>query len=266
MSNDTARERFNSRYVKKKFLGVYPPWQGFIVEDSLSDTKYFLFTLPPSYRSLSLDDLEMRNNLFSVENGMIAPVLSIQRLEDGISFLMPHATIVPITKALPSMKPNTALKHLIDLASAVLSHLRANLLYHNLTARSIVMIDSSLRILPTAYLLPAEMLAYVENNGAGHARSSSPLDNDLHNLGDIFEMFSRYLEADPAARSREFATRLQGLDTETDRETFFALMDELDSFLERGKKGTLPIIRPNRSSAYCWAPPYGRNTGSGNSS
>lgn len=242
MNNNTARKRFNSRYVKKKFLGAYHPWQGFSVEDSLSDKKYFLFTLPPSYRSLSLEDLKMRDYLFSAENGMIAPALTIQRCESGITFLMPHTTIVPITKALPSMQPHNALKHITDLATAVLSHLRANLLYHNLTAKSIVMIDSSLRILPTAYLLPAEMLAYGENDGGGHVSPSSTLDNDLHNLGDIFEMFNRYLDPEPAARCREFATRLQGLRTVADREKFFTLMDDLDSFLDRGKKGT-PIIK-----------------------
>ena len=251
MSKNPASEHFNSRYVNKKFLGAYPPWQGFSVEDSLSDKKYFLFSLPPSYLSLSLEDLKMRDYLFSRENGMIAPALTIQRCESGITFLMPHTTIVPITKALPSMKPQTALKHLVELATAVLSHLRTGLLYHNLTPKSVVMINTALRILPTAYLLPAEMLAYIENGGHTHVRSSAPLNTDLRHLGDIFEIFSRYFDSEPAAQCKKFAARLQKLDAETDRESFFAFMDELVSFLELKDRKTFTImgLQP------CYEPP-----------
>lgn len=232
MSRDTVHERFNSRYVNKKFLGSYPPWQGFSVVDSLSDKKFFIFTLPSSLVSISLDDLRMRDHLFSMENTIIAPPLTIQRSESGITFLIPQTTFVPITKALPSMKPHTALKHLTELTAAVIPHLRTGLFFCNLTPKSLVMIDSALRILPTAYLVPGAILEHLEGTARQRGIPPTPLIHDLHNLGTIFEIFCRYLDAEPASRCTELATRLQSLDVETDREELYGLMEELAAFFK----------------------------------
>ena len=119
MNNDNLDKGLASRYVIKKVLGEYPPWFGFSVTDSLNEKNYLLFTLKlPSSVTLSLEDLKMRDKLFSEGTGIILPLLSLQKNDGGITFLLPFIEPVPLTKALPSMNTDKCDQLLKTLSSA----------------------------------------------------------------------------------------------------------------------------------------------------
>ena len=147
MKNDPG---FTSRYAIKKALGAYPPWQGFGVTDSLSGKDYLLFSLViPAETSISTDDLLMRDYLFSDAAGDNIRALSIQENGGGVFFLLPWQELVPVTKMLPSLKPEESLELTRSLTSTFLDCISTGRFFHNLSIESIVMQGTSADILPT---------------------------------------------------------------------------------------------------------------------
>lgn len=229
-------KRFTSRYELKKALGEYPPWQGFSVRDSLSEKDYLLFSLRSTAgTALSLDDLRMRDQLFSRDGGIIQATQSLQNYNGQNTFLQNHAELVPLTKALPSMKPLKSLEMLKRIVSNIVIRLRSGLLFYNLTATSVVLIGDSLRILPTAYLLPGEFLenlAFTRFYKAGN--SPRPLYAELRSIGDIITIFSRYLEPETAKAVKDLARILSALGPDTNRIDIDKGLHKLDSLAVGG--------------------------------
>ncbi|MCK4236259.1 MAG: hypothetical protein KAX38_04010, partial [Candidatus Krumholzibacteria bacterium] len=212
MSDENLEQGLTSRYVIKKALGNYPPWQGFAVTDSLSDRDYLFFSLlPPSGVSFSLDDLKMRDYLFSRQGGIVYATLSLQKNNGGITFLLPSVELIPLTKALPSMQPRKSLEVMRVLVSQVVKRLGSGLFFHNLTPESLVIVNGSLKILPTAYLLPGEILQRLTETGSEQGETVEPIFRDLNKLGTILTIFSRFIAPETSGTCQGLSRRLLAL-------------------------------------------------------
>ena len=122
MSDDRPDQGNSSRYMTKKILGEYPPWRGYGVTDSFSEKNYLRFSLLPGESvALSLVDLQMRDALFTDDT--ILSTLSLEKNNGEISFLLPHMDLIPLTKALPSMKPQKSAETTRALFTTLLSKL-----------------------------------------------------------------------------------------------------------------------------------------------
>ncbi len=181
---------FTSRYAIKKALGAYPPWQGFGVTDSLSGKDYLLFSLViPTETSISTDDLLMRDYLFSDAAGDNIRALSIQDNGGGVFFLLPWQELVPVTKMLPSLKPEESLELTRSLTSTFLDCISTGRFFHNLSIESVVMQGNSAGILPTAYLVPEAVL---DRLGASRGTGSGEnLFDDLNAFGELLALLCR---------------------------------------------------------------------------
>jgi len=192
---------FTSRYAIKKALGVYPPWQGFDVTDSLSGKDYLLFSLViPSETSISTDDLLMRDYLFSDAADDSIRALSIQQSGGSVFFLLPWQELVPVKKMLPSLRAEESLELLRSLISTFFDCISTGRFFHNLSIESIVVRGNSAGILPTAYLVPEAVLDRLDVPGG--AGISENFFNDLNAFGELLSIFCRYL---PEAHSNACA-------------------------------------------------------------
>jgi hypothetical protein len=140
MYGEKAKDALNARYSVRKTLGEYPPWHGCGVADSLSEREYLLFSVdtPPGV-SLSIEDLRMRDFLFS-RSGKLAPaVISLQQTNGSITFLLPHADIVSLAEALPRMESAAVVEVMRSIVSYVLARLGEGLCFCNLDIESFYM-------------------------------------------------------------------------------------------------------------------------------
>lgn len=249
MKGNNLEKGLASRYVIKKVLGEYPPWYGFSVTDSLNEKNYLLFTLKlPSSVTLSLEDLKMRDKLFSEGGGIILPLLSLQKNDGGVTFLLPFIEPVPLTKALPSMNPDKCAQLLKLLTSEVLSRMAAGTTFNNLGIDSLFLLNGSLTILPTAYLLPHQILNMLEGANAEFQKIDEPVHNDLCNLGAVFKTFSKYLDTGFAETCAELSTRLASLGIESNGNDFFDIVTSLGKFC--GISDCDPLLFTNREPPY----------------
>ena len=206
----TDKLAFTSRYAIKKALGAYSPWQGFGVTDSLSGKDYLLFSLSvPAETTVSADDLQMRDYLFSDIPGDGLHTLSIQENGGGLFFLLPWQELVPLKKMLPSMDPAGCLDILRSLAAVFLDCVSTGRFFHNLSIDSIVMSGQSIGILPTAYLVPEAVLDRLEDSSC--SPGAGELYDDLSAFGELLVLFSRYLPRERAAACIETADLLRSL-------------------------------------------------------
>ncbi|UCF04253.1 MAG: sigma 54-interacting transcriptional regulator [bacterium] len=244
MKNKGYEEGLMSRYNIKKVLGNYPPWQGFCVSDSLSDKDYLYFSImPPSGLTLSLDDLKLRDFLFSQSGTLTPPTLSLQTGENGISFLLPQAELIPLTKALPGMKHSKNLELLKNLASQILEKLSSGLYFYNLTTDSIVIANGSPTILPTAYLLPGEIIEKLHQGGSKYERHREPLFSELRTLAEILITFSQYLAPKDCEVCTAIAEKLDSLDETISGEQLYEILDSLCTFLDTGPPDPMLVTR-----------------------
>jgi len=216
MGSENLKDALNSRYVVRKTLGEYPPWHGFSVADSLSEREYLFFSLEtPGNAPVSIEDLRMRDHLFSRSGTLAAPTLSLQHANSTLTFLLPHADIVPVTKALPLMRPSRAAGVMKTIVSYVLSRLREGLCFHNLKLESLCMAGEALCVLPVAYLLPGEILRRMT---APSEPSDAEIDQpytDLRALGGILSIFAQYLDRNAAESVRRLSAQLRTIGPET---------------------------------------------------
>lgn len=233
MNINNLEKGLTSRYVIKKVLGEYRPWQGFSVTDSLNERNYLLFTLQlPPNTTISLEDLRMRDHLFSQDSGILQPLLSLQENDGGVTFLLPFSEPVPLTKALPSMKPKKSIQLLKQLTSEVLARLASGTTFNNLKAESLVLLNGSIAILPTAYLLPHSILNMLEGTDAEFQKIVEPVFNDLRSLGNIFGTFSKNVDPDTSETCTGLSRRLTTLGSESRGNEFFEAIDTLCSFCD----------------------------------
>ncbi|MDD3643141.1 MAG: sigma 54-interacting transcriptional regulator, partial [Candidatus Krumholzibacteria bacterium] len=199
---------FTSRYAIRKALGKYPPWQGYEVTDSLSGKDYLLFTLlHGADASISTDDLLMRGELFADIASGQSRALSIQDNGGGAFFLLPSLRIAPLTKVLPSLAPEESLALARSLTGTLLDCASTGRFLGNLSIESIVVIEGTVSILPTAYLIPPEVLGFLDPADS-RCGGIQPLYRDLDDLGVILALFQRYL---PAGADRECALLSEAL-------------------------------------------------------
>ncbi len=233
---------FTSRYAIKKALGAYPPWQGFGVTDSLSGKDYLLFSLMiPSDTSISTDDLLMRDYLFSDIAGESIRTLSIQESGGGVFFLLPWQELVPVTKMLPSLKPEKSLELIRPLTSSFLDCISTGRFFHSLSIESVVMLGSSAGILPTAYLIPEAVLDRLDS--ATCPGSGENLYADLNAFGELLAHFCRYLPPPHSTSCIETAERLRAIGCETGND-LFPLMDMLGELAGPGSE--VPVVMAGR--------------------
>ncbi len=236
-----------SRYVTKKILGEYPPWRGYSVSDSLSEKNFLLFTLLPGEPiALSLVDLMMREALFADET--LLPTLSLQKNNGEISFLLPHLDLIPLTKALPSMKPQKSAETTKKLFTTILNRFREGLFFGNLSPESVVLVDGELRIIPTAYLLPAEILAHLRGRRGIMNPTQEAILEEIGNIGILLDTCARYLPQDKSQRVKELSARFIEAKDGCDGATLYGLTGELISLLKI--KGLKPFIPPGMETAF----------------
>ena len=234
---------FTSRYAIKKALGAYPPWQGFGVADSLSGKDYLLFSLViPAETSISIDDLLMRDYLFSDIAGNSIRALSIQESGGGVFFLLPWQKLVPVTKMLPSLKPEESLELTRSLTSSFLDCISTGRFFHNLSIESIVMQEKSAGILPTAYLVPEAVLDRLDSSSG--SRCGENLFDDLNAFGGLLALFCRYIPPEYSATCSETAERLRAIGPKTDND-LFPVMEKLGEL--SGRKSGAPVVLAGRN-------------------
>ena len=233
MKDDILERGLNSRYLIKKVLGYYPPWQGFGVTDSLSEKGYLLFSVaPPAGISLSLEDIMMRDFLFAKAGGVFSQTISMQKNNGGITFLLPYADLIPLTKALPSMKPKKIHEIMKNLVLQIFIRHRMGLFFHNLTPESLVIANGSLHILPTAYLIPGEVYHFISEAHQAAVSCDEPLHKDLKDLGEILEIFSRYTNSEESSTLQSLSRRLCSVGSGTRSDELYELVEEIGSLLE----------------------------------
>lgn len=241
MSGENFDKGLASRYITKKTLGNYPPWAGFSVTDSLSEKSYLMFALHTEKEvPLSLVDLEMRMALFTGE--IFASALSLQKTNNVVSFLLPYTSLVPLTKALPSMDETKIRETMTELFSDVLPLLEKGYYFGNLAPESIVMADNDLVILPTAYLLPFEMLAHLRGKPILFGGLAAALCRDLDSIGNLLDTFSLYLHDKASKQGREISKRLHSSSPDMTGEDCLHLIDDLITFV--GLENLEPFVPP----------------------
>jgi len=247
MSADRLDQGNASRYMTKKILGEYPPWRGFGVADSLSEKSFLRFTLLPGEpTTLSLVDLQMRETLFSGDT--ILPTLSLQKNNGEISFLLPHMDLVPLTKALPSMKPQKSAETTRRLFATILDRLRDGLFFGNLSPESAVLIERELKIIPIAYLLPPEMLAHLKGDRSAFTTTKDVIMGEIESIGTLIGTCARYLPQDRSKRMQALSKRFAEARSGCDGATLFDMIDELVSILKI--KEIKPFVPPGMETSY----------------
>ncbi len=228
MHDEKAKDALNARYSVRKNLGEYPPWHGYSVADSLSEREYLLFSvdMPPGV-SLSIEDLRMRDYLFSRPGKLAPAVISLQQANGSITFLLPHSDIVPLAAALPGMKPAAAAEIMRAIVSYVLERFGEGLCFCNLTPDSFYMAHDEPGILPVAYLLPGECLRGMATDASGFAGVPDPPIGDLRAVGNTLAIFAPCLDREAAGRIKGLAVRLQSLAPETTGLELRSALDEL---------------------------------------
>jgi len=235
---------FTSRYAIKKALGAYPPWQGFSVTDSLSGKDYLLFSLAvPDDTSISIDDLLMRDHLFSDISTESTRALSIQESGGGVFFLLPWQELLPVTKMLPSLKPEECLELSRGLTASFLRCIASGRFFHNLSIGSVVLQGNAASILPTAYLIPEAVLDSVDPS-AGRA-GGEYLYDDLDAFGGLLSLFCRYLPEEYSASCAETAGLLRASGPGTGDDVFEAI--ERLSLLAGIQTGTPAVTAGRRA-------------------
>ncbi|MFA4947060.1 MAG: sigma 54-interacting transcriptional regulator [Candidatus Krumholzibacteriia bacterium] len=228
MYGEKAKDALNARYSIRKTLGEYPPWHGYSVADSLSEREYLLFSVdtPPGV-SLSIEDLRMRDYLFS-RSGKLAPaVISLQQANGSLTFLLPYADIKPLVNALPRMKPDEAAEIMRTIMAYVLARIGEGLCFCNLNLESFYMAHDKPGILPVAYLLPGDCLRRMSADPPGLMSVPGAPFGDLRALGNVLSIFAPYLDHETAGRIKRLAVRLQSLARETTAAEFRSVLDEL---------------------------------------
>jgi len=248
MCGEMLKDAFNSRYIVKKTLGEYPPWHGCSVADSLSEREYLFFSLEtPSSLPISIEDLRMRDHLFSRSGSLAPTTLSLQRGNGSITFLLPHTEIVPLAKALPFMKPARAADVMGAILSYILERIEEGLSFSNLKLESLFMADEKPGLLPVAYLLPGDILDRVPRAGGDCEQMLDAPYRDLRALASVLAAFSRFLDREKAERVRLLSARLASLAPETPAEEFHAALAGLAALA--GESRPRDLAFPNRAVA-----------------
>ena len=247
MIDDRLEQGNASRYMRKKVLGEYPPWRGYSVTDSLSEKNFLRFSLLPGEPvALSLADLRMREALFADDT--ILPTLSLQKNNGEISFLLPHLDLVPLTKALPSMKPQKSAETTKRLFTTILTRFREGLFFGNLSPESVVLVGRELKIIPTAYLLPTEILAHFRGERGGMTTAQDAILEEIGNFGVLLDTCARYLPQERSQRMKELSARFIEAKKGCDGAALYGLIGELVSLLKI--KGLKPFIPPGTETTY----------------
>ena len=239
---------FTSRYAIRKTLGNYPPWQGYGVTDSLSGKDYLLFSLASGDGcALSTDDLLMRDSLFADIAGPKRRALSIQENGAGIFFLLPERPLAALAKSLPSLSSEQCLRLAGSLAASFLDCIATGRFFGNLSIESVIVENESAAILPTAYLIPDDLLQPPGAAGPGGPRGNGGLAGDLGDFGAILSLFSRYLPARFCAGCSELAAAMRAADQDTTSDELQRIADELASLA--GRDGPAPLLLAGRRPA-----------------
>ena len=169
----------------------------------------------------------MRDHLFSRSGTLAAPALSLQHVNSSLTFLLPHADIVPVTKALPLMRPSRAAGLMKTILSYVLARLSEGLCFHNLKLESLCMAGEALCVLPVAYLLPGDILHRITASEPD-VEMDQPYA-DLRALGGILSVFAQYLDREPAESVKRLSTRLGSIGPETPAAEYDETLEALDA-------------------------------------
>jgi transcriptional regulator with GAF, ATPase, and Fis domain/tetratricopeptide (TPR) repeat protein len=233
---------FTSRYAIKKALGAYPPWQGFGVTDSLSGKDYLLFSLSvPAGTTISIDDLLMRDYLFADVADGNSRALSIQDNGGGLFFLLPWQEIAPVTKMLPSLVPSESLKMIRSLTATFLECASTGRFFHNLSIESIVIAGGGAVILPSAYLIPEDVLDRLDASSC--AAGGDNLFADLADFGKVLSHFCRYIPKKEAGSCAETAEMLMSASSDKG-DMLFTMSERLASLA--GREGGPPALLAGR--------------------
>jgi transcriptional regulator with GAF, ATPase, and Fis domain/tetratricopeptide (TPR) repeat protein len=150
--------------------------------------------------------------------------LSIQESGGGIFFLLPWQELLPVTKMLPSLKPEECLELTRHLAASFLECIYSGRFFHNLSIGSVVLQGSTASILPTAYLVPGAVLERLDPS-AGRS-GDEDLYDDLNAFGELLSLFCRYLPEEFSASCSDTAGLLRASGPVTG-DDLFTVMDRL---------------------------------------
>ena len=241
---------FTSRYTIRKALGKYPPWQGYEVTDSLSGKDYLLFSLVQiGDASVSTDDLLMRDALFIDIASGGSRALSIQENGGGVFFLLPSQRIAPLPKILPSLSPEENLTLARSLTGSLLDCISTGRFLGNLSIESIVVMEGTVSILPTAYLIPPEVLRRLDGTDQ-RTGGTQALFRDLDDLGAVLDLFHRYLPAGPDGECADLREAVRRTGPGATGGQMRDLASALASFA--GREGPAPALVAGRRPSMRW--------------
>ncbi len=218
----------NSRFQIDSKLKECRPWTGYRATDLLNGNNYHLFSLSlPENLSISLEDLKMRNRLFSRTSSVNPPVLSLENEAGKIIFLLPSVNLKGLNDTLKSAGAEVRAKLLREITGTVIPAWKSGLYFSNLTLESIGIIEGSPVILPTAYLLPRKVIELItfDSETAPH-----PLLSDLAGLSGIFGQFAEFFDGVDKSECADIADELETLSGAFQPEGFFRTMSALGSF------------------------------------
>ncbi|MBN2184863.1 MAG: sigma 54-interacting transcriptional regulator [Candidatus Krumholzibacteriota bacterium] len=240
MNRKNGKQDFISRYTVRNPLDDLPLWNGFEVTDSLSGKDYLLFDLRVAKNArLALDDLKMRDFLFSEASRSIPSILSLQENTNSIFFLLSYTRITSPADQLSRIGPEKSFSTLKMLISEILKIISSGLFFNNLSAESVIFIDDSPVILPVAFLVPGEILA--DKSFSPQVDDCEPLFRDLQAAGKILHFFSSFLAGESSDRCGEVAKRLYSLSYQTGPKEYYSLMEELTSLFELDERYIPPF-------------------------
>ena len=238
---DGSKEEKKSRFLIHSSIDNYHPWRGYKSTDLLNGNDYQLFSLQlPKNLSISLADLNMRGVLFSNINRGILPILSLEKNKKEIFFLLPNFSFKPLTNFLDEIPSEKSFELLKNLTRTLILSWDMGLYFHNLTPESIIFVDESPRILPTAYLLPKMIMDLISNSGDENRNKEHPLFKDLNDMGKLFGIFSNHLKPEDSNRCGKISETLQILSPDTPPDIFFKTIESVKSFL--GIKEDIKIL------------------------
>lgn len=231
MRNPNEIIKIDSRYAVRRMIGEYLPWIGYSVTDGLSDKDYLLFSIDiPPGTSISIEDLRMRNHLFATQGTITRNVLSLDLSNGSVIFLLPSMELVPLAKALALMKSAKALSLARVFLDFILSCLARGLEFGNLSIDSCCIVGDSPMILPTAYLLPRQMLEKIALSQASSAEALAPPCKDLQSAAKIIAAFSDHLEGEPARQARSTADSLASIKPDSSTHEYRKALEAATAF------------------------------------
>jgi len=232
METTTGEKKRKSRFMINSDIGEYSPWRAYDATDLLNANKYLLFSfLPPGNTSLSLGDLNMRGNLFGELDRTIFPILSLEKNDREIIFLLRRYNLKGLKDHLAKATRSERLDILRKITGTVFAGWNRGLYFNNITLDSIAIVDDHPVILPTAYLIPPGIIRFLTEQDVPPNERCPRIFNDMRSLGEVFSFFQTFLSGAESKSCADIAIRLRESDCREITSELFDTLNMIKNFL-----------------------------------